>query len=290
MKKPLKACCKRCGKCCLGPLKTLIRFLPPIPDCISDRFVSYRVGNKAPEHPQVLFFDSAGCLQLLPPCELPAQASDTLRFVIVSDTHERHRALSLPQGDIFLHSGDICMSSSLWTQRRGRRILKDFNDWLQTVPCKEKVIIGGNHDTALKEAADTGDVAKLLSAAVWLQDSSVTLPLSGVKIYGHAYSHGHSHNDAWQSVRGKAPSITKSACAGADVVLTHLCDETVRSEVLSHAQPRLWASGHEHKSHGVSQQDGIIYVNAAIQDARYDPSQAPVVVDLPTKRALIQSV
>lgn len=50
---------------------------------------------------------------------------------------------------------------------------------------------------------------------------------------------------------------------------------------MTHARPLLWASGHHHDSHGVTERDGTIFVNAAIHDAQYNPLQPPVVVDIP---------
>lgn len=211
--------------------------------------------------------------------ELKSHDSGTLRIVIVSDTHERHRLVSVPAGDVFLHCGDICMSSSLSTRSRGERVLRDFNDWLEQIPCKEKVVIGGNHDAVL---CDLGSqAADILSAAVWLQDSSVKLPQAGIKVYGNAYSEGHSHNCAWQTNDGNAPPIDEDACKDADVVLTHHCTASIREAVMTYTRPRLWASGHAHNEHGIHEKAGTVFVNAAIQDTHYNPFQSPVVLDIP---------
>lgn len=160
-------------------------------------------------------------------------------------------------------------------------MLRDFNSWLAEVPCQEKVIIGGNHDTALQELGQSAHT--LLSSAVWLQDSCVTLPRAGIKIYGHAHSIGDSHNNAWswKGSQGEAPSICRESCDGADVVMTHACSDAIQTEVLGLVRPRLWASGHWHGSHGVTESGGTVFVNAAIQDGKYNPTQLPVVVDLP---------
>merc|ERR1719414_881224 len=42
---------------------------------------------------------------------LPAASTDCCRVVCISDTHNEHRGLRLPPGDILLHAGD-CLTES----------------------------------------------------------------------------------------------------------------------------------------------------------------------------------
>ena len=65
------------------------------------------------------------------------------RVICVSDTHNRHRELNIPRGDIFIHAGDI-------TQKGTLHELQDFNEWLATLPCQHKIVIAGNHDETLE--------------------------------------------------------------------------------------------------------------------------------------------
>lgn len=53
--------------------------------------------------------------------ELPPNNPGVTRIVIVSDTHTRHAALGdLPIGDVFVHCGDILMSSSFFSSAARR--------------------------------------------------------------------------------------------------------------------------------------------------------------------------
>mmetsp|Transcript_12767 Transcript_12767/g.40034 ORF Transcript_12767/g.40034 Transcript_12767/m.40034 type:complete len:342 (+) Transcript_12767:11-1036(+) len=258
-------------------LRAVRLLLPTLPEWLFELYMGVRVGKTPPSVPQVVFVSQTGSMPVtLRLQDLPVRPADMVRLVIISDTHERHRTVAVPAGDVLLHCGDILMSSSLTTQRRGIRVLEDFNSWLQTLPCKEKVVIGGNHDAALEKLGDMA-AQDLLSGAVLLQDSSVTLPLASLKVYGHAYSEGHSHNRAWQT---DAPNVS-DACIGADVVLTHHCNRHIRAEVLARARPRVWASGHVHASHGVQSRNGTLFISAPVQSDQYRPVQPPVVVDLP---------
>jgi predicted phosphodiesterase len=208
---------------------------------------------------------------------LPPRPADFIRVVVISDTHERHRQVVVPPGDVLLHCGDILMSSRLDPQRRGVRVLKDFNSWLETVPCTEKVVIGGNHDVALERLSGERG-REVLSAATWLQDSSATI--AGLRIYGNSYSEGSSHNTAWQA---ESFQVSEEACDSADIVMTHHCTAGMHALLRERVRPTIWASGHEHKSHGTRFQDGTLFVNASIQRRRYN--QPPVVVDLPRPEA-----
>ena len=58
-----------------------------------------------------------------------------IRFVTISDTHKKHRALSksnmLPKGDVIIHAGDF-------TSIGGIKEVKDFCDWFGSLPTNIK--------------------------------------------------------------------------------------------------------------------------------------------------------
>merc|ERR1719414_39916 len=219
--------------------------LPPLPSWIWDFYVSRCIGRKALAVPLVVHVaGSQGASVVLPCADLPPKSNGSLRIVIISDTHEQHRLVTIPEADVLLHCGDILMASSLARQARGVRVMRDFNSWLEGLPVKEKVVIGGNHDRALERlGSDRGNV---ISCALVLQDSSATLR-SGLKVYGHAYSEGHSHNQAWQ----EPLQVSEDACRDADIVMTHHSTSSIDAKVREYASPLLWASGHAHDKHGV---------------------------------------
>ena len=43
----------------------------------------------------------------------PSSALHKVRIVCISDTHELHRELSLPDGDLLIHAGDITFFNSI---------------------------------------------------------------------------------------------------------------------------------------------------------------------------------
>ena len=71
----------------------------------------------------------------------PPKAHRRVRVVCISDTHELHRDLALPDGDLLIHAGDF----TFWNHVSK---IRDFNDWLGELPHRHKVVIPGNHDRA----------------------------------------------------------------------------------------------------------------------------------------------
>ena len=51
---------------------------------------------------------------------------------------------SIPDGDVFLHTGDFTYKKSKGLNQMEQVI--QFNDWLGTLPHKHKIVIAGNHD------------------------------------------------------------------------------------------------------------------------------------------------
>lgn len=108
-----------------------------------------------------------------------------MRIICISDTHNNHRDLEIPKGEILIHAGD----SSLWGNIKH---LYDFNDWLGSLPHRYKIVISGNHDLPLQRSNDLSSLFKareILSNAIYLQDEETIL--YGVKFYGSPWQPFH---------------------------------------------------------------------------------------------------
>lgn len=61
---------------------------------------------------------------------LPVLKDGYSRIVIVSDTHDKHSYLTnLPKCDLFIHAGDILLTSRNFSYAREMKKLADFNVW-----------------------------------------------------------------------------------------------------------------------------------------------------------------
>jgi Icc-related predicted phosphoesterase len=217
---------------------------------------------------------------------MTSPSGNSLRFVIVSDTHCRHNAVTIPDGDVLLHCGDFTMYGS-------PAQIADFDEWLESLPHRYKVVIAGNHDKGFEDAPEAA--RHLLKTPIYLQDSSIRI--EGVNIYGSPWQpwfYDWSFNfpkgpkgrfrarETWAKIpddvdvlvtHGPPASILDIAPIGGSVG----CPELL--EAVRRVKPALHAFGHIHEGYGTLQRD-TLFVNASTCDERYVPSNAPIIVDL----------
>ena len=95
-----------------------------------------------------------------------------MRIVLISDTHELHRELVVPHGDLLIHAGDFTvLSKRPWMYRH-------FDPWLGELPHRHKIIIPGNHEYILEEPRERSAITN----AILLVDSGVEV--EGIRVWG----------------------------------------------------------------------------------------------------------
>ena len=102
-----------------------------------------------------------------------------VRVVVVSDTHNNHRRLCIPEGDIFIHCGDL-------TNRGSAPELADVNEWLGELPHPHKLVICGNMDQRLESQPSRDARARFLTNSMYLEDEAVEV--AGLRVYGSPYT------------------------------------------------------------------------------------------------------
>lgn len=171
-------------------------------------------------------------------------------IVCISDTHQRHRELtdrlkSSHNGDILIHAGDITNFG------RGSKPFEDFDQWLSELPFKEKIIIGGNHDSILTPSLNHGR---------FLKDEQIIID-DYLRIYGSSW------RPVGESTWSKIPSnshivITHNPPTSQNG--THVDLEHNLQTRLHEIKPLLSVYGHIHADYGVwKQSNGILFANAA---------------------------
>lgn len=206
-----------------------------------------------------------------------------MRIVCLSDTHDLHDRLQVPDGDLLLHAGDATMKGSLAQ-------LEAFDRWLARQPHRHKVVIAGNHDWGWQETP--ARARSLLRSAVYLEDAETTI--DGLRIWGSPWQPWF-YDWAFNLPRGPAIAAKWALIpAGIDVLVTHgpplgILDRTSRGEdvgcadllaAVQRVRPRLHVFGHIHEGYGTVVRDGTRFVNASNCSERYNPVQPPIVVDL----------
>jgi Calcineurin-like phosphoesterase len=141
----------------------------------------------------------------------------SLRIVHISDTHNFHRKLHLPPGDILLHTGDICGNYTVDPRKRRVTLVDQFQDFLEWIhssdvyPMYEKIVLlAGNHDTYLDpekcESIDDYQRAQFLLRDVWRVEVPSHWSMLPTRQHPLATSSQHHHPTTATTLTESSPS------------------------------------------------------------------------------------
>lgn len=202
---------------------------------------------------------------------MSTQNSNSLRFVIVSDTHRIYDH-PIPAGDVLIHAGDSELEAD------------EMDAWAKSMPHQTKVIVCGNMDYRLQRGKS------VLQNVVYLQDSAIDI--SGVRVYGSPWT--PKFTGVFQLENEKAGrSIWDRVPDDVDVLITHgppkgILDRTSRGARVGDAEllkrvreirPRVHCFGHIHESYGTEAGGDTLFCNAAVFNGH-----PPIVVDVPVDK------
>ena len=239
--------------------------------------------------------------------EIEEEITKKLKLVCISDTHNWTQGLFLPPGDILIHAGDF-------TKYGLPSEIQAFNTFLESHPYKYKLIIAGNHDFTFDisnyfsilhrrqlknkdiskhKGVDPKEACKLLTDAIYLEDSLVEI--NGFKFYGSPWSPEKS-TSAFKLAEGdKIMEKWKAIPEGIDVLITHtppfgILDKTkagvnagckaLLKEVKERIRPKVHIFGHIHDGYGIYKEAGITFVNACSWNFKEKKSNEPFIIDL----------
>lgn len=240
---------------------------------------------------------------------------NTYKVVCISDTHNKHGAVDLPEGDLLIHAGDF--SSMGYTHE-----VESFLKWIKknsrkyTFGC---VFIAGNHDRSFdqKYISEYGhrledDISEYngMLKPKWLKDmlEEYADPKIGVrylegncvqvdklKIWGSPYTPSF-YPEYWAFNLDRGDLIRNhwnTIPSDTDIVVTHgpaygildyIPDQEVNvgcadlKEVIEAIKPKLLVCGHIHEGYGITKSMSTIHLNSSICDANYHAKNKPHVV------------
>lgn len=209
-----------------------------------------------------------------------------MRIVAISDTHEKHGKITLPEGDVLVHSGDITGSGSAVALSR-------FAEWLKIQPFKHKIIVAGNHDFCFERDRFLSEEIINSAGGTYLCNSGIDI--DGYYFYGSPYQpwfydwafnlpRGEALRKIWAIIPDKTSVlITHSPPYGIlDLTMDNEpvgCNElTKKIRELKHLKAHVF--GHIHPSYGQLDLNGVKFVNASICNEEYKPVNAPIVFDI----------
>ena len=204
-----------------------------------------------------------------------------MKLVLISDTHGQHRGLSLPEGDMIIHAGDISRSGD-------SAEVMEFLQWYADLDYKHKIFVAGNHDYFFEDLDPESFQFILPDDVTYLNDSGIEI--EGKNIWGSPVQPWFYD---WAFNRRRGGDIQKHwdlIPKSADILITHgppfgVLDRTTGglnvgcedlTETMSRLDVRLHVFGHIHEAYGVRQSGKTTYVNASVLDHRYRLVNPPV--------------
>lgn len=211
-----------------------------------------------------------------------------MRIVCISDTHGLHDQLTLPPGDVVVHSGDF-------TERGEDYEIAAFLKWFAAQPHQNKILVAGNHDRYAEDCVENFKLELKGTGITYLDDSGAKI--MGKRFWGSPVT-PLFHHMAFNRYRGadirwhweKIPKVT-------EVLITHGppagvldfngigrregCEDLLEVVEKKLTRLKLHVFGHIHPPGGqILERNGVRFVNAAICDGRNYLQQRPVVIDL----------
>lgn len=220
-----------------------------------------------------------------------------IRIVAISDTHNQHDKVILPDGDVLIHAGDS-------TMRGTTEEVSSFSKWFREQPYKYKCFVAGNHDWLFQnspyiaQAIFYGGLSKQEANAnglFYLEDEFAQLKINDrvINVYGSPHQPEFC-NWAFNLSSDKLEERWSLIPEGLDILITHspayrLLDTTTDGDsvgcmklriAMQRAQPKLSICGHIHEGYGVETWNNTTFANAAICTFKYKATNLPIVFDI----------
>jgi len=168
-------------------------------------------------------------------------------IVHMSDSHKMHKYLKdFPQGDIFIHSGDISHKSEwkrIWENNTTGEFeaapsIVSFNEWVKQLPYAIKICILGNHDMGFNDTTSEFIQQNVLNNVIYLQDEALTINYKGkrlLKLFGTPWT--TSSNMGFSMSRKEIGKKWDSIPLDTDVLVTHLPPFGVMDLAFTNSEP-----------------------------------------------------
>jgi len=200
------------------------------------------------------------------------------KIIAMSDTHNRHKDIVMPECDIIIHAGDA-------TNGGEHNELAPFLNWLSQQKSKYKVYVPGNHDAYVQRMPE--------KSRRMCEDRGITLlidegvELDGLKLWGSPYTPFFG-NWSFQYYPGEGALTHWSKIPNnLDILITHgpayqMLDVGMLGEnagcyylfyKILETKPKAHICGHIHDGYGQKLFDGIKFYNVACGGNENPPTE-----------------
>ncbi len=212
----------------------------------------------------------------------------SLKICLISDSHNQHKKIVLPEADAIIHAGDISGMG------REHEVI-EFLNWFSTIGnFQHRIMISGNHDWLFQlNKTLAKEILSKYPNVIYLEDSEVTI--NGLRIYGTPWqptffnwafnvNRGEEIKKYWDMIPSNGIDILVTHGPPADIL--DLCDHGGRvgcEDLLNRIKeikPLANLFGHIHHSHGIVEKDGTLFINASVLNDDYRMVFKPHLIEI----------
>ena len=208
--------------------------------------------------------------------------SNYMRLVCLSDTHNLHEDIEIPDGDVLIHAGDC-------TDGGTRNETESFLKWMGDMPHKQKLLVPGNHDFYFEKPENLENIPDSIHLLI---DCGINI--DGLQFWGSPVTPG-LENWAFSKERGLPIRHHWNLMPkNTDILITHTppygildeirngmklgCEEL--KQMVEIIKPSHHFFGHVHHAAGSTSRSSIRYFNLSSLDEKHRLMHSPVIVDL----------
>lgn len=207
-----------------------------------------------------------------------------MKLVCIGDTHNKHREINIPKGDVLIHVGDF-------TEAGTKQETQDFLEWFSEQPHKYKIFIAGNHDFFMEKSGLT-EIPALPSNVFYLENEGIEI--EGIKFWGSPLTPGDG-TWAFNRERGKQIRSQWNKIPGdTQVLITHTPPYSIKDRLsnkrhvgceelfkrVKQLQLPLHIFGHIHNTYGKTRISPTTYINASSLDDQYRFHHSPIIFEV----------
>jgi Icc-related predicted phosphoesterase len=230
-----------------------------------------------------------------------------MRYWLISDTHNHHRELKVPDGiDVVIHCGDESTSRKDWKNELESRA---FFEWYSALEIDVKIFVPGNHSVAIEQGLVRPE--QFPKVCFLIHDQ---IELEGLVIFGTPYTPTF-FDWAFMRDREKLDIVWQSIPENVDLLITHgppkgymdvTSDANTREpihvgslsltrQVKQRIKPIVHAFGHIHdepriRNFGIVRDDEITFINCSCCTLRSQLVNHGMIVDIDPATRSIQSL
>ena len=219
-----------------------------------------------------------------------------MKILAISDTHNQHKSIlssyltnENDEYDMIIHAGDV--SGRGWEKE-----IKEFLEWYDKLPFRNKIMIPGNHDFFFEKASKfiIDDLLSKYPSITYLHDTNIVI--DGVKIHGSGVTpwfYNWAFNRLGEEIQPHWDMIPDDV----DILVTHgpvegYLDLTLEGKVTGCPylketitnrlkNLKLHVCGHIHEHYGSHVfADGQVFLNASVLNRDYKMQNRPISIEL----------